>query len=159
MLSIILFLQRPTALILILGSQALFGASPSYQADVVNTGSSPPPENHTLSVTCNYGYRPYGFRGNAMCLKKDAIYICPTSSCYLRNRDEAPKSLDNLIFYNCSTQTRHYDAVQATTFYEIRKTHVIWVTAGKINGSSDTIPSTGLNCTWSTLRPKCDKCH
>ncbi|MBW0542227.1 hypothetical protein O181_081942 [Austropuccinia psidii MF-1] len=160
-----LFLKRLKISITILAFQGLFWTSPIHQlavnGDVSLPDTSKPTHGHgnpVKVVTCKRSYEAgHQLDYYTYCEIDNATeYLVMASSCYLRIGSERKISLKELQFPQCSKKGRAYAGAIATAFQEEPGAHKIIVTAGKIINSSDSIPTEGLTCAWSDLRPVCE---
>ncbi|MBW0522793.1 hypothetical protein O181_062508 [Austropuccinia psidii MF-1] len=144
----------PKALILLVAFQVAFATARKVYGE--GWPSPPNPTRHNgANATCDVSYTPVGTTGSATCQSGSAFYDCDASSCTLLGSRGARE-----LFPRCSTNTRSYsDGAKAFSFVANSKRHVIIVTTGAIINSRDPIPTHGLTCAWSNVRPFCSSCN
>ncbi|MBW0518346.1 hypothetical protein O181_058061, partial [Austropuccinia psidii MF-1] len=138
-------------------SPVLFEASPTHQIGVRGSVPSPNSPFDSQVVTCKEAFT---------ISRQTKFTICQINSttslegkaldCYLPRGRNWRRPLSELKFNPCSKKGRTYSGVTATAFHQDLSVHKIIVTAGKIINSSDSIPTEGLTCAWSELRPVCE---
>ncbi|MBW0541716.1 hypothetical protein O181_081431 [Austropuccinia psidii MF-1] len=160
MFSTNLFHPQLIHLILIISLQTLFGTVQSQAPRRRPTPHSPNTYTHRgATATCSYGYTPLGSTGeDAYCLTDTKGATCDPKSCTFRDTDGKNKSIDQLTFPTCWKGPKRYHGARATSFSVSKRRNVIIVNEGSIINSRDRIPTDGISCAWSNVRPHCDGC-
>ncbi|MBW0471748.1 hypothetical protein O181_011463 [Austropuccinia psidii MF-1] len=113
-----------------------------------------------LSVTCKLSFDKLSDSGTSMCSDGGRSHTCETNSCTVPDRNGHEIDLEPLKFPKCwKKEAKYPSGAKATSFRADRARNVIVVYEGKILNSTDDIPTNGLACAWSELRPNCAVCY